>query len=136
MRAVFDPNVIISAALSPAGAPAGVLLAWQQGAFELVVSAALLAELERALSYPKLRSRVDERAAAELVDWLTRSATLAADSTDAPVGSADPNDDYLLALAAAEQAILVSGDKHLLDLAEELPILAPAPFLALIEPAP
>jgi putative PIN family toxin of toxin-antitoxin system len=133
VRAVLDPYVIISAALSREGAPARVLLAWQQGIFELIVSAALLAELGRALSYPKLRSRVDEPAAAELVDWLTRNATLAKDSPDAPAGSADPNDDYLLALAAAEQAILVSGDKHLLALAQELPILAPAPFLALIE---
>lgn len=133
MRAVLDPNVIISALLSPEGAPARTLLAWQRGLFELVVSAGLLAELQRALAYPKLRSRVDPGAAAELVDWLTRNATLANDPAEALARSADPGDDYLLPLAAAERAMLVSGDKHLLALAEQLPILSPARFLELVE---
>lgn len=133
MRAVLDPNVIISALLSPDGAPARALLAWQHGLFELIVSARLLAELRRALAYPKLRSRVDRHAATELADWLTRSATLVQDPADTPARSADPGDDYLLALAAHEQAMLVSGDKHLLALADELPIVRPARFLELIE---
>jgi uncharacterized protein len=133
VRAVLDPNVIISALLSPEGVPARTLLAWQRGLFELVVSAGLLAELQRALTYPKLRSRIDPPAAAELIEWLTRNATLAEDPVDAPARSADPGDDYLLALAAAERTMLVSGDKHLLSLAERLPILSPARFLELVE---
>ncbi|MCA1705276.1 MAG: PIN domain-containing protein, partial [Actinobacteria bacterium] len=52
MRAVLDPNVIISAVLSPGGAPARVMTAWLEGRYELVVSPLLLEELERALSYP------------------------------------------------------------------------------------
>ena len=132
MRAVVDPNVIISAALSPEGAPARVLLAWRAGAFEIVVSPALINELRRALSYPKLRSRIDPQDAAELVEWLTRSATHTEDTDSAPLRSADPDDDYLLALAAAENAVLVSGDKHLLALADEAPVMAPARFLELI----
>jgi predicted nucleic acid-binding protein len=43
--------------------------------------------------------------------------------------SADPGDDYLLALAEAERAVLVSGDRHLHALAGQLPILAPRAFL-------
>jgi uncharacterized protein len=135
VRAVLDPNVIISALLSPRGAPARVLNAWQRGLFELVVSTALLAELRRALSYPKLRKRVDERSTVELIDWLTRAATLVEDPTEAPAHSADPGDDYLLALAAGARAMLVSGDKHLLALRQALPILPPAGFLALLEPS-
>jgi putative PIN family toxin of toxin-antitoxin system len=133
VRAVLDPNVIISALLSPEGAPARTLLAWQQGLFELVISAGLLAELQRALAYPKLRSRIDPGAAAELIEWLTRNATLAEDPVEAPVRSADAGDDYLLALAAAERAMLVSGDKHLLALSEQLPISRPVRFLELVE---
>jgi predicted nucleic acid-binding protein len=41
----------------------------------------------------------------------------------------DPGDDYLLALAAATQAALVSGDKHLLSLESALPIYRPTAFL-------
>lgn len=134
MRAVLDPNVIISALLSPTGAPARALRAWQEGAFELVVSAQLLSELERALAYPKLRRRIDPDDAQRLIEWLGRHATLAPDPDEPPqVGSTDPGDDYLLSLAGREQAALVSGDRHLLVLADELPVFSAASFLALLE---
>jgi hypothetical protein len=130
VRAVLDPNVIISGVLSPTGKPARLLKAWERGEFELIVSIALLAELERALAYPKLRRRISEDEAASLLQWLTESATVANDpECPARVHSADPGDDYLIALAASRQAILVSGDQHLLDLAERMPVLAPALFL-------
>jgi putative PIN family toxin of toxin-antitoxin system len=133
LRAVLDANVIISGVLARDGAPARVLAAWGKGAFELIVSPALLAELGRAFSYPKLRERIDPQDAASLLDWLSRLAILAEDAETAPARSADPADDYLIALAAGNDALLVSGDKHLLDLAKELPILPPARFLELID---
>jgi hypothetical protein len=133
LRAVLDPNVIISALLSPDGTPARVLIAWREGAFELLVSPRLLAELRRALSYPKLRDRIHENAAAAVVDWLARFATLATDAVPTPVRSADDGDNYLIALAAAADAFLVSGDKHLLVVADEFPVFSPARFLELIE---
>jgi hypothetical protein len=37
---------------------------------------------------------------------------------------------YLIALAAREHAALVSGDRHLLELAAELPIYTPAESLS------
>ncbi|MGI8425314.1 MAG: hypothetical protein ACR2FO_01070 [Actinomycetota bacterium] len=43
--------------------------------------------------------------------------------------SADPGDDYLISLAQANTALLVSGDKHLLALKGEIPVLSPAEFL-------
>jgi putative PIN family toxin of toxin-antitoxin system len=133
LRAVLDANVIISGLLSPAGAPARVLAAWREGAFELIVSSKLLAELQRALSYPRLREHIDRQDSDALLDWLARFATVAEDPGHVPVRSADAADDYLIALAAGNDALLVSGDKHLLDLADELPILPPARFLALVE---
>lgn len=134
MRAVFDPNVVISALLSPTGSPARALLAWQQGRFELVVSPLLLAELERALTYPKLRRRIAAAEAERVVAWLARAATVSPDpDRPPPVRSADPGDDYLLELAATENALLVSGDDHLLALRGKLPIYSPASFLALLE---
>jgi putative PIN family toxin of toxin-antitoxin system len=133
LRAVLDPNVLISALLSPAGAPARALLAWVEGRYELVASPRLLAELTRVLAYPKLRDRVQPRDAEQFVDWLSRQAILTADPTDPPSRVADADDDYLLALAASEDALLVSGDKHLLALAEKFPILPPARLLEYIE---
>ncbi len=133
VRAVLDPNVLISALLSATGAPAQVLRAWLGGRFELVVSPLLLAELDRALAYPKLRKRISPEDAKRFVELLQRSATVAQDpDAEPPRRSVDPGDDYLIALAAAERAALVSGDKHLLALEGDLPIFAPAAFLALV----
>ena len=133
LRAVLDVNVLISAILSPTGAPARLLLAWQTGAFELIVSPALLAELARALGYPKLRRLVPAADADAYVDWLERSATVAHDPDGPPpVRAVDPDDDYLVALAADQRAILVSGDRHLLSLAEDFPVMTPSRVVAVL----
>ena len=135
MRAVLDADVLVSAALSPRGTPARLLLAWQAGAFDLVASPALLAELRRALAYPKLERLVRPADADAFVAWIGRSALLAADPEgEPPVRAADPADDYLIALAATERAVLVSGDAHLTMLADRFPVRTPAAFLASLEP--
>lgn len=134
VKAVLDPNVIISALLSPRGSPAKVMRAWIDGTYELIASELLLAELERALAYPKLRTRVDAQEATELIELLSREAEFFDDPNAAPtVLSPDPGDNYLIALAAAARAVIVSGDSHLLGLAEQLPVYSPANFLALLE---
>ncbi len=131
MRAVLDANVLISALLSRTGAPARLLLAWQEGRFELIVSPHLLDELVRALAYPKLQRLVSASDAWAYVAWLSRSAVLARDPDGAPpIRSVDPGDDYLLSLAADQHAVLVSGDNHLLALGADLPIHSPASFLS------
>jgi predicted nucleic acid-binding protein len=116
MRAVLDANVLISAILSRRGTPAALLLAWQAGAFELIVSPLLLAELRRALAYPKLARLVPAADAEAYVDWLSRSARVAG-----------------ITLAAAERAVLVSGDAALSSLAHRIPVRTPAAFLAELE---
>ena len=133
MRAVLDPNVVISGLLSASGAPATVLSAWREGRFEGIVSPLLLDELRRAFSYPKLRRRISAEEAELAAHWLSDGATNVNDpSVRPPVQSADPGDDYLIALAAQEKAALVSGDKHLLDLRGHLPVYAPREFLELL----
>lgn len=129
MRAVLDPNVLISALLSPAGRAADLLRAWQRGEFDLIVSALLVEELERALAYPKLRRRISEEDAHAFARWIAGSATLVDDpDEDPPVASRDAGDDYLIALAASSRAILVSGDQHLLELSREIPVETPLRF--------
>jgi putative PIN family toxin of toxin-antitoxin system len=137
VRVVLDPNVIISALLSPEGAPARTVRAWLQGEFELVVSPLLLGELRRALAYPKLRKRIEPEEADRVVGWLRTSATMVADPKGPPPArSPDEGDDYLLALAETERAALISGDQHLLGLDEDLPVYSPARFLDLLENKP
>ena len=131
---MFDANVLIAAAISPRGTPARLLLAWQGGAFELVVSPLLLAELRRALAYPKLARLLPAADASAYISWLGSSAEVVPDPPGPPpVHSEDPADEYLIALAAAERAILVSGDKHLTVLSPGMPVRTPAAFLADLE---
>jgi putative PIN family toxin of toxin-antitoxin system len=133
VRAVLDPNVIISGLLSAGSAPAETLTALDRGEFELIASEALLDELGRALAYPKLRSRIGADDGAAVVRWLGQTATLVPDTeADTPVRSSDPDDDYLIALASVHRAALVSGDKHLLGLVGEIPVFSPREFLALL----
>ena len=136
MRAVLDPNVIVSAILSRGGRPATLLRAWLDGGYELVVSPALLGELERALGYPKIASRVSPDEARELLDVLRLQAELVNDPEGVPsVRSPDPDDDYLIGLAEDSLAVIVSGDTDLHGLAEQIPVYTPAAFLALLDPS-
>jgi putative PIN family toxin of toxin-antitoxin system len=129
VRAVLDVNVLVSALLSRGGAPARIVGSWLEGGFELVVSELLLAELERALRYPKVAAHVSPNAAAAFVALLRSAAIVVADPGETPKRSADPGDDYLLAMAEAQSALLVTGDQHLLDLADRFPIRSPRAFL-------
>lgn len=133
MRAVLDPNVLVSGLLSRGDSPAALLWAWLEGAYELVVSPALLDELERVLGYPKIAARVTPDEARGVLDVLRTQAEFVDDPSEAPsVHSPDPDDDYLIALAAAAQAAVVSGDSDLLGLKDRIPVYAPAAFLALL----
>jgi uncharacterized protein len=129
VRAVLDPNILVAALLSRRGAPAQITSRWLAGDFELVISEALLAELKRALSYSKLRSRIPADEAQAFIAILRQGALVAADPPDPPRRSSDPGDDYLLALAEQERAVLVSGDQHLLTLANEFPIQTARDFV-------
>ena len=132
-RAVLDPNILISALLSPQGAPARLVSDWLEGEFELVVSERLLTELERALAYPKLRARISADDATAFVEFLRGSTDVTLDPPEThPARSPDPEDDYLIALASSSKAALVSGDRHLLGLGERLPILSARAFLDIV----
>jgi len=106
---------------------------WLDGVFEVVVPTSLFAALQRVLAYPTVRSSVTGIEAAAFLALLEGGATTIDDPTRPPsLRTADPNDDYLVALAEAARAVIVSGDRHLLDMAGRLPVYAPADFLRLV----
>jgi putative PIN family toxin of toxin-antitoxin system len=116
MRLILDTNILISALLSPLGAPAQLLDAWERKRFTLVACNALIAELRDVAGRPffraRLRASVAELLAAGLRDF-------SCFCRDLPSGSVapDPKDSFLLALAEASQSeFLVTGDKELLSL--------------------
>ena len=138
MRVVLDTNIVVSTYLSAGGTIARLLEAWQQGAFDVVVSEPILAEYQRALSYPHLVA-VHRKDAAEIqadVDRIRRTSFLVHEWPEIRAIERDPSDNMLLECAVAGNAeIVVSGDRHLLDLGEYegIRILNAAAFLALLE---
>lgn len=136
LRAVLDPGVLIAALLSSEGAPADLLLAWRSGAFDLLLSRQLLDELVGVLLRPKFRRYTSEVDAVAYTELLRRGGVRLEDPPPELGLTADPGDDYLVALARAAKAdALVSGDRHLLALAEVAhpPVPTPRQFLERLE---
>ena len=131
MRVVIDPNVLVSALISPAGPSAEIVRAWTDERFDLVVSEALILELDDVLARPKFRRWISQADAAAFVASLAAAGEVVADPPEPSPVSADPADDYLIALAgAAGIDYLVSGDRHLTELPDPSPpILTPRDFL-------
>lgn len=133
MRCVLDTNVLVAAVLSRSGAPAELVRLWLEGACDVVVSSLLLAELRRVLAYPKIRSRVSEAEAQAFLALVTEGATIVDEPVRPPsLRTADPNDDFVVAIAEGARAIIVSGDRRLLDMAGRLPVRSPAEFCRLV----
>lgn len=130
-RVVLDTNVLVSALITPAGASAGLLRELRAGAFELVVSPALLAELRGVLHRPRFRRYIDPADADAYVEAIGRDSILADDpmpSGRMEVG--DPADAFLIELVRATRVdALVSGDARVLELRDRLPIKSPREFL-------
>lgn len=135
MLAVLDPNALVSAAISTAGPPRQIINAWVDGRFELLASPALIDELSDVLARPRFRRWISTQTAAEFIAGLQESAVIIDDPPEPAALTADPDDDYLIALARAGGAdYLVSGDRHLTGLTDpEPPVLTPRQFLALLD---
>ncbi|HEY5261417.1 MAG TPA: putative toxin-antitoxin system toxin component, PIN family [Solirubrobacteraceae bacterium] len=115
---VLDSNVLVSAFISQRGAtPDRIVRAWREGAFELVVSPRLIAELTDVLGRPKFKAQAGDGRARAFIAALASDALRIEDPPDPPSVVADVDDDYLLALAEAAGAdVIVSGDGHLTGL--------------------
>jgi putative PIN family toxin of toxin-antitoxin system len=135
LRVVLDPGVLVSAVISRTGPPAEILDRWRDGEFDLLVSPKLLDELEDVLLRPKFREVASDEEAHAYVEALAREALLVRDPEEIPPVTADPGDDYLVALAVAVAAeAIVSGDKHLTELVDPpVPVLTPREFLGRLE---
>ena len=116
MHVVLDTNLFLSALLSEKGPPARIVDAWRAGRFALVSSFDQIEEFKRAARYEKVRLYVSRSAAGKLINSL-RGAEVLLKRLPRVGASPDPDDDYLLAMAAAAGAeYLVTGDKALLRL--------------------
>jgi putative PIN family toxin of toxin-antitoxin system len=112
MRAVLDTNIIVSGLIAPAGKPAAIIDAWLDGKFILPTCAAHIDGLRATLQEPRLAELVKPHKAGRLVNQVKKLSE-GIDPLPRVGRSADPTNDFLLALSEAGKADhLVTGDKR------------------------
>jgi uncharacterized protein len=139
IRATLDTNVLVSglAALAlPASPPGAVLRYWREGRFELIVSAAILEELERTFAKPYYATRRSPSEIAAAMRAVATRATLVVPSIEVAGVATHREDDLVLSTAvSASVDYLVTGDKQLQRLGEfqGVRIVGPREFLDFLE---
>lgn len=127
-----DTNVWVAAAITPNGVCGRLLRAALDEWWEPVASPQLLDEMSEVLRRDKFRRWLTLDEADRFVTGIRAISDVHQDPEPAaqPM-TADPDDDYLVALAqATDVTALVSGDPHLTDLVDlRPPVLTPAEFL-------
>lgn len=129
LRVVLDTNVLLSGIAYPHSIPGRIFLAWRHGSIEVVLSSFILDELRRVL--PRLSGRHGLTAGEidDLIDTLSLQADLVEPSGEPLPGLRDVDDLPVLGtLVAARADYLITGDKDLLTMAGQFPIVAPARF--------
>jgi uncharacterized protein len=142
VKAVFDANLLVSAFLTrhePAGVSSELLRLARQGAVDLYLSTAIIAETLATLAASRRLQRryaYDAGMAAQYCDDLRAVFTFVPDPPPMPGAvPRDPDDDKIVACAVAAGAeYLVSRDRDLLSLVTYggITIIAPEPFLRII----
>lgn len=132
MRVVLDSNVLLSALISPHGAPDVIYRAWQSAKFDLITSIPQLDELRRASRYPKFKAILQPSRVGTMINNL-QHAILLDKLTLIRSETNDPNDAFLLGMSVTGKAdYLVTGDRRagLLQMKkiERTLILTPALF--------
>jgi uncharacterized protein len=137
MRLILDTNILLSALLSPLGAPANLLDAWERKKVTLVACDALIAELRDVAGRAFFRARLRASAAELLAAGLRDFSFYYRDLPSGPIAP-DPKDSYLLVLAEVSKAeILVTGDKELVSVKQHKStrIITPAAMIEILEEA-
>jgi putative PIN family toxin of toxin-antitoxin system len=129
MRVVLDTNVFVSGIFFT-GPPYQILKAWRDGKLKLVISLEILEEYQRvAMALAEQFPSIDLRQILELVTIKTEMVH--AQILPEPV-CVDPDDDKFLACALASKSkVIVSGDKHLLQVSgfQKIKVLKPREFV-------
>lgn len=111
MRVILDTNILLSALMTRGTPPDRLYEHWKNGHFVLASCDRQLEELRRVTRRPFFRDRIRPAEAGRLVNDLRRLA-LPGDPLPEVQRSADPDDDWLLALAEKVQAdYLATGDR-------------------------
>jgi putative PIN family toxin of toxin-antitoxin system len=136
-RVVFDVNILVSAILSPTGAPARAVSGALEQEWEILRSSEIIIKLIQVTGRPHISARIGSRLRNAFVgEFQGYAESVIPDPTI--VGFADDaEDDAILGTAVAGNAdIIVTGDKGLLALHpfRGIAILTAREFLSVVDP--
>jgi len=133
LRLVIDTNVLVSAAIKPAGLQRTVLLLAVTKPARLYVSRAILEECREVLGRPELRIRKGARQ--QLLQLIKNHSFTMVPARRLDV-AADPDDNIFLECADAAHAdYLITGNlKHFPRFWKETKIITPREFISLAAP--
>lgn len=133
MKIVLDTNIWISGLILPKSKAGEILLQWKASKIDIVTSQPILDEVRSVLLYPKIQKRInwDELKIdrfLSLMQFLTDFIEIDAAFLPGNVVR-DPKDNIILhTLITSKADYLVTGDKDLLVLEKEYPIISLAAF--------
>jgi putative PIN family toxin of toxin-antitoxin system len=129
VRIILDTNVFISG-LFFSGIPYLILQAWREDKVQLVISLDIFAEYQRIAE--KLSQKYSVAQVPSILNYVIHHAEIWS-APDLPMSVCkDPKDDKFIACAIASGAkIIVSGDKHLLEISgyARVVVLKPREFM-------
>jgi len=132
IRVVLDTNIVVSALLF-GGQLERLIELWKEGKILPLCSKEIIDEYLKVLSYPKFQLTEEEISyllTQEILPWFEVVEVL----NGKPYVETDPEDDKFIWCAIEGKAdFIVSGDKHLLELANSpVPIVSVKEFLKLM----
>ena len=133
LKLILDTNVLLSGIAYPASIPGKILAAWRHGSVEVILSDYILEELGRVLPRLQVRHGLSMEETEDLLDILRIQAELITPDQAHYPELRDNQDQAVLGtllavLRLAGADYLITGDKDLLVLSEQYPILSPADF--------
>ena len=137
-RAVLDANVVVSAILNAQGTPGRVFDAWRKERFQLLISPAIIEEIERVLHYPKIlkRHQWSKEQVQLFLALLADIAIRTPGELELSIIADDPADNrYLECAVEGNAGYIVSGDQDLLQLGsyQGIQIVTPRQFLNVLD---
>lgn len=129
MRLIIDTNVFVSGVFF-GGVPGQILDLWKEGLVDVLMSEEILAEYVDV--FRRLAKRYPGIDPDPIVGLLVKKAVFVQPARLPEQVCADPDDDKFVAAALGGQAgIVVSGDRHLLDISGRrgLVVMKPSAFL-------
>jgi putative PIN family toxin of toxin-antitoxin system len=129
VRIVLDTNVFISGIFF-SGPPHRILQGWRDGRIQLVLTPEIFEEYQRVAAV--IHEKFPAVDLTRLLDMVVVEAEMCQAEPLFEAVSADPDDDKFIACALSSGSkLIVSGDKHLLDVNgyRGIEILKPRPFV-------